>query len=138
MGKMFTVGKSVHRQSIATVATWQLKTSQENEGECEGMKFFRTPNTGSSTKALTKESRITRARIRESAGLYVIMLPSLLLIFIFMYIPMYGILISFQNYTPGRPFFAFDGSTTWVGLQHFRTFISSMFFGRIILMFHVR
>ena len=32
------------------------------------------------------------------------------LIFIFCYVPMYGIVIAFQKYAPGRPFLAFDGS----------------------------
>ena len=60
------------------------------------------------------------------------MLPVLVLIFIFCYIPMYGIVIAFQKYAPGRPFLAFDGSVRWVGLQYFREFINSIYFGRLI------
>ena len=76
--------------------------------------------------------RYSRARIMESVNLYLIMLPPLVLIMIFCYFPIYGIVIAFQNYTPGKPFIAFDGSVTWVGLKHIRDFISSMYFGRII------
>jgi len=63
--------------------------------------------------------------------LYIIMLPVIILLFIFSYIPMYGVIIAFQNYIPGKPFIAFDGSVTWVGLKHFERFISSIYFGRL-------
>ena len=45
---------------------------------------------------------------------------------------MYGIVIAFQKYAPGRPFLAFDGSVKWVGLKHFTDFINSVYFGRLI------
>ena len=70
--------------------------------------------------------RIGRRRLRESGELYLIMLPVLVMIFIFFYMPMFGVVIAFQDYVPGDPFFAFDGSTKWVGLQHFKTFFSSI------------
>lgn len=60
------------------------------------------------------------------------MIPTLILIFVLCYIPMYGVVIAFQNYGPGRPFLAFDGSTQWVGLKHFTSFINSKFFGRLM------
>lgn len=69
---------------------------------------------------------------REQAELMLIMLPTFVLIFIFCYIPLYGIVIAFQNYTPGSPFLAFDGSVEWVGLKHFADFISSRTFFRLI------
>ena len=47
------------------------------------------------------------------------MSPVLILIFIFCYVPMYGLLISFQDWTPGMPFMDFTGQTKWVGLKHF-------------------
>ena len=49
------------------------------------------------------------------------MSPVLILIFIFCYVPMYGLLISFQDWTPGMPFMDFTGQTKWVGLKHFST-----------------
>ena len=60
------------------------------------------------------------------------MLPVLVMIFIFFYMPMFGVVIAFQDYVPGDPFFAFDGSTKWVGLQHFKTFFSSIYFPRLL------
>lgn len=79
-----------------------------------------------------KKRRINRDLLKENIELYSIMLPVLVLIFIFCYIPMYGIVIAFQKYAPGRPFLAFDGSVRWVGLQYFREFINSIYFGRLI------
>ena len=60
-------------------------------------------------------------RLQENRELYLIMLPVLVMIFIFFYLPMFGLVIAFQDYVPGDPFFSFDGSTKWVGLQHFKT-----------------
>lgn len=69
--------------------------------------------------------------VRENIELYLIMLPVLVHIFIFLYIPMYGIVIGFQNYLPGSPFIAFDGSVEWVGLKHVMEFIKSIYFVRV-------
>ncbi|WP_405448839.1 ABC transporter permease [Paenibacillus sp. HJGM_3] len=76
--------------------------------------------------------KLKHQRRRDNMQLYLIMLPVLLHIFIFSYIPMYGIVIAFQNYFPGKPFLAFDGSTDWVGLQHFIDFVNGPYFGRLV------
>lgn len=60
------------------------------------------------------------------------MSPVLILIFIFCYVPMYGLLISFQDWTPGMPFMDFTGQTKWVGLKHFSTFVHDPYFWRLI------
>ena len=70
-------------------------------------------------------------RRREAVKLYGIMFPVLLHIFIFCYIPMYGIAIAFQDYHPGNPFIAFDGSVKWVGLDHLKKFVTGMYFTRL-------
>ncbi len=69
---------------------------------------------------------------KESLELYLIMLPVLILIFIFFYLPMFGIVIAFQNYTPGDAFLSFTGGTKWVGFKHFRTMFSSIYFPRLL------
>lgn len=48
-------------------------------------------------------------------------LPALLLIIVFSYIPMYGVLMAFQDYSIFKGFFASE----WVGLKHFDMFFSS-------------
>ncbi|WP_163580639.1 ABC transporter permease [Gracilibacillus saliphilus] len=52
--------------------------------------------------------------------LQMMVIPGLVFIFIFNYIPMYGVLMAFQNYD------IFEGmvGSTWVGLEHFKMFFS--------------
>jgi len=52
--------------------------------------------------------------------LYLLLLPGLVYIFIFSYIPMYGVQIAFKNF---RPSLGIWGSP-WVGLAHFRRFFA--------------
>lgn len=61
---------------------------------------------------------------------YSLLLPVLALIFIFNYLPMYGIVIAFQNYFPGAPFIG--PNVKWVGLKHFERFVSSFYFTRFL------
>lgn len=54
-------------------------------------------------------------RFFKQIDLQLMVLPALVLVFIFAYIPMYGILIAFQDYKLGNSFISSD----WVGLKHF-------------------
>ena len=75
----------------------------------------------------TKESGLSY--IRKHWELYVIFLgPALLLTIIFKYIPMSGILIAFEKYNPIRGVFA----SQWVGLHHFKRFLTSPDFMRYL------
>jgi putative aldouronate transport system permease protein len=56
------------------------------------------------------------------------LLPVLLYFVIFSYVPMYGVIIAFQDYLPGKSFF----SSPWVGFKHFRDFFESIYFFRTI------
>jgi putative aldouronate transport system permease protein len=58
-------------------------------------------------------------------------LPTLLLLIVFSYLPMYGVLIGFQDYKIGDPILSFGGKTRWVGLSHLVTFVKSIFFTRV-------
>jgi ABC-type polysaccharide transport system permease subunit len=55
-------------------------------------------------------------------------LPAVIAIFLFNYLPMYGVLIAFKSY---KPAFGIWGSK-WVGLKHFRMFFESVYAWRII------
>lgn len=55
-------------------------------------------------------------------------LPALAFYIIFSYIPMYGAIIAFQNFAPGRGITGSD----WVGFRHFIDFFNDMFFWRLI------
>ena len=56
----------------------------------------------------------------SSWQLYVLLLPAVIYTFIFAYMPIYGVQISFKNY---RTSLGIWGSE-WIGLDHFRRFIS--------------
>lgn len=81
-------------------------------------------------KTLLSQKR--KRSFKENFVLYLIFSPVFIHILLFSYIPIYGIIIAFQNYYPGNSFFAFDGTVDWVGLEHFRSFISSIYFPRLI------
>ncbi|MCM3129740.1 ABC transporter permease [Paenibacillus provencensis] len=67
-----------------------------------------------SATARKKESRL-RKRIWKNKWIYVMLLPGILYFLIFKYLPMYGLIISFQDY---KPFKGILGSE-WVGFEHF-------------------
>ncbi len=54
-------------------------------------------------------------RMNKNRWLYVMILPGLLYFLVFKYVPMYGLIISFQDY---KPFQGIRGSE-WVGFKHF-------------------
>lgn len=59
---------------------------------------------------------------------YMLIIPVLVWYFIFCYAPMWGILISFQDYKPLLGFW----DSPWVGLKHYAEFVTGPYFGRLI------
>lgn len=78
---------------------------------------------------LETESRMNLDKHRKSAfkrffmqiDIQLMVLPALVFIFIFSYIPMYGVLIAFQDYKMGSNLL----NNNWVGLKHFIAFFNS-------------
>ncbi len=68
------------------------------------------------------------ARLARSSQLYLLLLPTLLLVFLFQYVPMYGVIIAFKNFKPHLGVLGSD----WVGLRHFVRFVESPSFWRLI------
>lgn len=60
--------------------------------------------------------------------LYLMLVPGLLNLLLFKYLPMYGIVVAFQNYTPKGGFLG----SQWVGLKHFQAFFRDPYCGRVI------
>jgi putative aldouronate transport system permease protein len=69
-----------------------------------------------------------RLDLRRNYQAYLMALPAIVLLFIFAYVPMYGIVIAFTDYKPVLGVFG----SKWIGLEHFRNFFSSVFAYRII------
>ncbi|WP_396426776.1 ABC transporter permease [Lederbergia sp. NSJ-179] len=60
-------------------------------------------------------------QLKKSAPLYILLLPSTILLVCFAYLPMYGVIIAFKDYSPA---FGIWGSP-WVGFKHFIQFFHS-------------
>jgi putative aldouronate transport system permease protein len=67
-------------------------------------------------------------RILESYQLYLFLLPAVLYLFIFNYIPMAGIIIAFKDFRPSEGIFG----SSWVGMQNFIRFFNMPMF-KVIL-----
>ena len=66
---------------------------------------------------------------RKNWQIYAILLLPMAYIFIFSYMPLYGIQVAFKNFIPSR---GITGSP-WVGLQHFRDFFGTYFWKQLLL-----
>lgn len=76
------------------------------------------------------KSKSLLRRLWEQRQLQLMVIPGMIFILIFFYLPMYGLIISFQDYRIGDPLLNFHAE--WVGLKHFETFIHSPEFFNIM------
>ncbi|KRF43626.1 ABC transporter permease [Paenibacillus sp. Soil787] len=60
-------------------------------------------------------------RFLQQWDLQIMVIPAILLIVIFSYIPMWGVLTAFQDYSPAKGFLG----SNWVGFKHFRMFFNA-------------
>ena len=74
--------------------------------------------------------RISKKDTRDNIDYYLMMLIPFILIIVFSYLPMFGLIIAFQDYSAGRPFLG--AGVKWVGLKHFYEFVNSYYFTRIL------
>lgn len=95
---------------------------------------------------MMKTSAASAKRIRTGAGarkslgvrfvdavkrdwqLYILLLPAMFFVFLFCYLPLYGIQIAFRDY---KAVLGITGSE-WVGLKNFTDFFSAYYFQRLI------
>jgi putative aldouronate transport system permease protein len=69
-------------------------------------------------------------RIRRNWGLYLMLLPALILLFLFSYRPMYGVLISFKEYKAAKGILGSAWADPW--FKYFKKFFDSFQFGTTI------
>lgn len=65
---------------------------------------------------------------KQNFSLYTMILPGVIIVLIFSYFPMYGIVMAFQDFKPVHGFFHSD----WVGLEHFKYLIKDPYFFRVL------
>ncbi|MGQ7384314.1 ABC transporter permease [Streptococcus suis] len=79
-----------------------------------------------------KTSKLQQAglldRIKQQKLLLLMLLPGLVLTFIFRYIPMYGVLIAFKDYNPLKGVIGSE----WIGFEEFTKFLSSPNFATLL------
>lgn len=78
-------------------------------------------NSGKSLQSITVQNNLIY---------YALMIVPMILIFIFSYLPLFGIIIAFEDYAAGKPFFG--AGVDWVGLKWFKNFVDSYYFARIL------
>jgi len=71
--------------------------------------------------------RISRA-VQRDWQIYLLLLPAIGFIFVFCYLPLYGIQIAFRDY---KAVFGITGSP-WVGLKNFQDFFNAYYFKRLL------
>ena len=79
------------------------------------------------TRKVRKIDKV-RKNFKSEIFMYILLFPTLLYFFIFSYIPMYGVLVAFQDFSFSKGVFG----SKWVGLYHFITFFKSMYFPRLV------
>ena len=71
------------------------------------------------------------AKLRFKPGrdipVYMLLLPAALLLFVFHYLPIYGIIIAFQDFSPFKGVLGSD----WVGFKYFEQFLTDPNFWRV-------
>lgn len=66
--------------------------------------------------------------VKVNRAAYMMILPVLLFYIVFAYLPMYGIIIAFKDYDISTGILG----SPWVGFANFKSFFSSMYFGRVL------
>ena len=65
---------------------------------------------------------------KRNRSLYIMFIPVVLFYVMFMYKPMYGVIIAFMDYAPAKGIWG----SKWVGLKHFERFFTGPYFGRLL------
>ena len=76
-----------------------------------------------STPVKAKDLRQRRRKLPQGTlELLLMAMPAILLVFVFSYLPMYGIVLAFKNFIPSKGILGSD----WVGFQNFEFFFKSL------------
>lgn len=70
-------------------------------------------------------------QIKRDRWMYLLLLPGFLYFVIFKIVPMWGVLISFENYYAGIPFFA-NIANNWIGFDNFIQFFTDSSFWQLL------
>ncbi len=71
----------------------------------------------------------SKRKIKDNTSLYLLLAPATILLILFAYVPMYGLLMAFKNYSPALGVWG----SPWVGLMWFQQYFNSYQFWPTIL-----
>lgn len=76
---------------------------------------------------MRSKKKITTTKLKNQAQYHMMLLPGVILTFIFCYIPLYGLIIAFEDYNPGLGF-----ASPWVNFDNFKFLFNQPNFLRTI------
>lgn len=74
-------------------------------------------------------TQLQKRKIKSNIPLYVLLFPSIILLIMFAYIPMFGLVIAFKDYSPANGIL----NSLWVGFKYFTQFFNSVQFGTTMM-----
>ncbi len=92
-------------------------------------KTLRAPESSPAAITLQKKKTPFWEYFKRNWALYCFLIPAVVIVFLFHYLPLFGLQIAFRDYTPAGGFMG----STWVGLKHFERFFNSPKFWPVIL-----
>ena len=75
-----------------------------------------------STKKPPSKLSVKLKQLRENYPFLIMLAPAVVIVFLFNYLPIYGVLIAFQDFMPGDKIFS--DTTLWVGFDNFIRFFT--------------
>ena len=74
-------------------------------------------------------TQLQKRKIKSNIPLYVLLFPSIILLIMFAYIPMLGLVIAFKDYSPANGIL----NSPWAGFKYFTPFFNSVQFGTTMM-----
>lgn len=74
-------------------------------------------------------TQLQKRKIKSNIPLYVLLFPSIILLIMFAYIPMLGLVIAFKDYSPANGIL----NSPWAGVKYFTQFFNSVQFGTTMM-----
>ncbi len=90
--------------------------------------FNQSVNLSEANVVLLRKKSPLRLELKRNNALYIMIIPPVVLIILFSYLPMFGVMIAFKDYNLALGVLR----SPWVGFKYFIQFFNDPFFGRIV------
>ena len=82
-----------------------------------------------SKSSIPFKKRLAKSDLIKNGGRYLLLLPAIIFIVVFAYLPMIGIIIAFEDYDPAKGIFG----SKFVGFENFKFFANFTFWSWVVL-----